>query len=114
MMNIKQLSIFVPLFIVSLVSCDNTTNDFDLLCGYFDELEKLNSQQEMTADNKFNFINDLVSKNLTEDSAARISFNAIVGYAPANGRYALYKTTTEEELNKSWQCDSMKVLLQDL
>jgi len=114
MMNIKQLSIFLPLFFVSLVSCENTTSDFDLLCGYFDALGKHNSQQEMTADDKFKFINGLVSENLIEESAARISFNAIVGYVPVDGRYALYKSTTEEVLGKSWQCDSMEALLQDL
>jgi len=112
MNNIYRL-ILLSFFFISLISCENT-NDFDLVCSYFDSLEKETIKDNMSSDKKFNYINDLISKNLSSDNPARESFNAVVGYVPAEGRYALYIDAAESTLNKSWQCESMNSLLQDL
>ncbi|MCW8935154.1 MAG: hypothetical protein OQK98_10555 [Gammaproteobacteria bacterium] len=97
----------------ALVSC-SSTNDFTTMCGYFDDLEKELQTKELSPDQKFTFINDKVINNLAEGSAARESWNAIVGYVKVEGRYALFKSAAEATIKSDWHCDSMRVLLKDI
>ncbi len=108
-MNILLRYISLVLVIGTLVSCDKT-NDFNMLCGYFDLLEKDLLNKKLTSDQKFTFINDQVTKNMSSDSAARETWNAVIGYEPGEGRYVLFKEAAEATLNNAWQCDSMQVL----
>lgn len=103
----------VVLFIGSLASCDKT-NDFTTMCGYFDVLEKDLLTNKLSSDQKFSFINDQVTKNFPTDSAARESWNAVLGFEPVEGRYALFKEAAEATLNNAWQCHSMQALLKDI
>ena len=112
-MKIILRTIAVVLFIGTLVSCDKT-NDFDVMCGYFDGLEKDLLTQKLTADQKFTIINEQVVKNLPTESSAQESWNAVLGFVPIEGRYALFKSAAEATLNKSGQCNSMQALLKDI
>ena len=111
-MNFKWLFFVLALSFTSLTSCNNT-NDFDLVCNYFDSLRKEAANNSMSPDDKYQFINDLLVKNPSPDSPAKISFNAVVGYVPSDGRYTLYIDAAESTLNKNWKCKSMNTLLQD-
>jgi len=112
-MKILLRYLALVLFIGSLVSCD-TTNDFTMLCGYFDALEKDVLTKKLNSDQKFALINDQVTKNMSANSAARESWNAVLGFEPVEGRYALFKDAAEATLNNAWQCDSMQALLKDI
>ena len=112
-MNSILRLVLLSISFISLISCDNR-NDFDLVCSYFVPLKQENTNNNLSSDEKFNYINNLISKNLSIDSPAKISFNAVIGYVPVEGRYALYIDAAESTLNKSWQCESMNTLLQDL
>lgn len=106
--------ISVPL-LLSLTACDNAgTSDFDLVCSYFSMLEKRMTVDTVTTGNKFNFINDLVDKNLTQESSARQAWRAVVSYEPATGRYELYKEAAEASLKSSWSCEPMERLYKQI
>ena len=109
-MNILQRSLVLFISIIALTSC-NKINDFDLLCGYFDNLTVENNKKEFSSEQKFQFINELVKKNISTNSPARESWQAVIGFLPAEGRYALYKEAAEVTLNKNWHCSSMQILL---
>jgi len=110
-MHYKQYFFLLTFSFLALISCDNT-NDFDQVCGYFDSLEEEIVNREMSSDDKFKFIYDHIIKNLSPDSPAKISFDAVIGYVPVEGRYALYIDAAESTLHKNWKCESMDTLLQ--
>lgn len=112
-MKILLRTITVFLFIGSLVSCDQA-DDFTMLCGYFDDLEKELQTKQLSSDQKFTFINDKVANNMPADSAARESWNAVIGFVQVEGRYTLFKNAAEATINDDWQCDSMQSLLKDI
>ncbi len=97
---------------ISLISCANT-NDFDLVCSYFDSLAKETIKSDLSSDKKFNYINNFITKNLSSDSPAKASFNAVVGYVPVESRYASYIDAAESTLDMSWKCKSMNTLLHE-
>lgn len=103
--------LFLVFSLSSLASCDNK-NDFDLVCNYFDSMQKENAVNTLSPDEQYDFINNLIIKNLSANSPATVSFNAVIGYVPVKGRYALYVDAAETTLNKKWSCPSMKTLLQ--
>ena len=99
--------------LVTLSSCSQV-NDFNLTCNYFDMLQTENKKNALNPKQKFLFIDKLVHKNLPSTSAARQTWEAIVGFVPAEGRYNLYKEAAEVTLNAKWQCSSMKILLKNI
>jgi len=108
MLLLKNTLLFVVL--VTLTSCSKV-NDFDLICGYFDKLVVENNKKELSPEQKYHFINSLVKENISSTSPAVESWNAIIAFLPAEGRYDLYKDAAEVTLNTPWQCSSMQYLL---
>lgn len=98
--------------LVTLTSCGKV-NDFDLVCGYFDKLDIKNNKKDLSPEKKYHFINNLVKKNISSNSPAVQSWNAVIAYLPSEGRYNLYKDAAEVTLKKTWQCTSMEKLLKD-
>lgn len=112
-MKIIPYFTLLVLSLIFLSACDQR-NDFDMVCGYFDMLEKEEKLADLTSLQKYNYINELISKNLSTESEARESWNAIVGYVPAEGRYSMYKEAAEASLEKPWQCESIQSILKDI
>jgi len=75
-------------------------------------MQKENSVNTLSPDEQYNFINNLLIKNLSTNSPATASFKAVIGYVPAEGRYVLYVNAAESTLKKKWACPSMKISLQ--
>jgi len=61
----------------------------------------------MTATQKYDFISELVMKELNANSAARQAWE-VIGYAVPDERYEIYQSTAEEILKSKWQCASIK------
>lgn len=105
MLLLKNTLLFVALG--TLTSCSKV-NDFDLICGYFDKLVIENNKKKLSQEQKYHFINSLIKENISSASPAVESWNAVVGFLPAEGRYNLYKDAAEATLNTPWQCSSMR------
>lgn len=94
-----------------LLGCaDNseTTNDFQAVCTYFQELEKLESVNSLTAEGRNKFIVTLIEKNIPASDAS-ISWEA-VSYAVAEQRYEIFKMGAESVLKETWDCPAMEKL----
>ena len=94
----------------SLYGCvDNEKpNDFDMVCQYFQELDKADSESAMSLEQRNKFITDRLNKNLPSSSAT-VSWEA-VSYAVPGDRYEIFKTGAEAELGKEWNCSAMEKL----
>lgn len=108
-----KLCLFIIFSSIVLTACERL-NEFDVICGYFDALDQKVKVGGVTSDQSFSFINELVSNNLSEDSTARESWVAVMGFEPVEGRYDLFKEAAEVTLGADWQCPSMKSLLKTL
>jgi hypothetical protein len=84
-------------------------NDFDKVCDYFGELQKMANEAAMTHQQRNTFIMDKISKDLPAASNARAAWEAI-GYAEAEQRYELFKSAAESVINTPWQCPAMEKL----
>ncbi len=84
------------------------TNDFQAVCTYFQELERLENVGLLTAGERNNFIVALIEKNIPA-SAASASWEA-VSYAVAEQRYEIFKMGAESELRETWSCPAMEKL----
>lgn len=85
-----------------------TKDDFQVVCEYFQELEKLENIDEMTFEDRNDFILTRIEKNIS-GSAVNVSWEA-VSYAAPEQRYEIFKMGAESELNKVWDCSSMERL----
>lgn len=110
MNKIQHLPIVVLLFL--LLSCSKS-NDFDSLCLFYNTLENESNLVNMSAKDKFEYINALVNTKLAENSDARASWYAIINLTPEM-RYQLFTEAAESSLNKSWRCDSLKNHIVDI
>ncbi len=81
--------------------------EFDQVCNYFDQLDKLSNVNSMSNTQRNDFINNKISKNLAETSNARAAWIAIDS-AVAELRYELFQSAAESVINKPWQCPSMQ------
>lgn len=105
----KYLLIGAALNIGLLGCADNSANnDFQAVCAYFQELEKLENVNALTAEQRNNFIVVRIKKNIS-DSAASISWEA-VSYAAPEQRYEIFKMGAESELKETWSCPAMEKL----
>ncbi len=110
-MNRRSFIFFAILFSTGLFGCSEklaTNNDFQAVCAYFQELEKLEDVDALTAEQRNNFIVVRIKKNIS-DSAASISWEA-VSYAAPEQRYEIFKMGAESALNETWNCPAMEKL----
>ena len=81
-------------------------SDFDNVCQYFEQLDKLADVETLSNMQRNDFIIDKIDKSLPETSNARVSWIAIDSAIP-EVRYELFKSAAESVLNKQWQCSAM-------
>lgn len=81
-------------------------SDFDNVCKYFEQLDKLADVETMSNMQRNDYIIDKINKNLPQTSNARAAWIAIDSAAP-EVRYDLFKSAAESVLNKQWQCSAM-------
>lgn len=107
MTSLKSVGIIIT---VALCGCNNNKelNDFDMVCRYFYELEKLVESEQLTSDQRNDFIMSRLDENLPA-SPARTSWEA-VSYAIPEDRYEIYKTGAESALGVDWSCRPMEKL----
>lgn len=108
-MMIRNLYILILLLFFFGCSVESGKNEFDIVCGYFEELENNSTVNTMTNLQRNDFILNRIIKNLSETSNARNAWEAI-GSAEAHQRYILFQSAAESVLNKKWHCDSMERL----
>ena len=104
MHNLKLLT-FTSLILL-LSSCSKT-NDFNTLCSYFDSLAKETSIDSMSPLDKHNFIHERVIRDLNSNSNARVSWEALVNFTPASGRYEMFIEAAKSSSHEAWECASM-------
>lgn len=105
-----RMRIFVSLFLISLVQPGFAdSNDFDKVCGYFDELSSQKSLAGLTHQERNHFIINRIQQDLQTESDARTAWEA-VSAASAKQRYFLFKSAAETVLKHAWSCPSMEKL----
>ena len=105
-MIIKTILLMSTMLSFSAFAVDN---DFDKVCGYFEQLDSILAKNKKVMNNtqQADFISQLVKKELYVNSSAREAWEVII-YAVPEERYGMYKFTAEEILKSSWQCGAMK------
>ncbi len=98
--NNKDSRSIILLSTILLYSC---SNDFDITCGYFNDLLNAPNLEEMTSNQRFSFINKKI-KNFDENSSARVLWESTA--ASPNERYDIYKFAIEDTIGKEWSCPS--------
>lgn len=110
-MNKISIILAGVLLSVGLLGCadkNKTTNDFQAVCTYFQELEKQENVNSLTAEERNKFIVARIEQNIPA-SAVSISWEA-VSYAVAEQRYEIFKMGAESELKETWDCLAMEKL----
>jgi len=103
-----RLLIF-PLVLSACISTTNQANDFDLVCHYFEALEKSPQQISLSHKERNQFIVKKINQNLDPQSDAKIAWEAI-SRAVSEQRYELFKSGAESVLKNKWECKAMKRL----
>ena len=106
-------SITLVFFICFAFSACAADNDFDIVCGIFNELQSKSDVDKLSAQQREKFIAERVTKALDNSSAARVSWEAVVAAEPSQ-RYEIFQGGAEEVLGKSWSCKSMEDLAPSL
>ncbi len=105
-------TIFLFIIILSSFSAvaHSETTDFDLICGFFNELNQTQNIKEMSPEQKADFVDTRITAKLSEGSDAKAAWAAILS-APPQQRYELFKSAAESIiLPKKWNCPAMKQL----
>lgn len=109
-MNIRYFLVLLPLSSSMLSGCNNVSeNDFDKVCGYFQQLEQLPRADTMTHIERNEFILNKISQGLQAESNARVAWEAI-SYAEKDERYSLFKSAAEDVHSSIWDCPAMEKL----
>ena len=99
--------ILVALGCILSFSVFSQGNDFDKFCRYFEMLDKDLAIKSMSDLQKTDFISELVTQNIENNSPARQIWEVII-YAVPDERYEIFQSTANELLKKNWKCYSMK------
>ena len=100
--------VFFLLYFALSFSSHAKSEDFDKVCSYFQELEKLVNVNTMTHLQHNDYILGKLN-NIPPASNARVAWEAIASAIPEQ-RYELYKSSAESVLNQKWQCSAMERL----
>lgn len=104
---IKHLSVTLFMAIAALACSPQAQhNDFDTVCSYFTQMDKLSNVDTMSNTERNNYILDAINTGLPEDSGARAAWQAIDSAAP-DQRYELFISAAESVLNEPWLCPAM-------
>lgn len=105
-----KIALIVLSFFLMLGCSLPLKNDFDIVCGYFDNLQVAMLDQEFSKSDRVNFIENEINKGLPSNSSARVAWEAIIN-AVSWQRYGLYKEAAESVLSAEWHCRSMEKLI---
>jgi hypothetical protein len=103
----KQFAQTIILFVLGINSY--IANDFDVICSFFQSLEKELSSSSMSQVQRGNYIKEKIDSALEESSPAKVAWDAISVAVPEQ-RYDLFKSGTEDALATSWECEPMRKL----
>lgn len=84
-------------------------NDFDAVCGYFQELKALPKLGSLDHSQRNDFIVSRLKSGLPESSNARAAWEAISNASPEM-RYDLFVSAANSVGNKTWSCLAMEYL----
>lgn len=102
--NIKLIVLIAALLLIS--GCDKPKKSgFDIICEHFEALEKQPSLANMSKEQRFDFINNLVEKSLSKEDHGYITWNALSTLPEA--KYEIFKLAATETTEKPWSCQSM-------
>lgn len=108
MTPLKTKSIILLSVLLIVVGCETQPTGFDLVCQYFNDLEKENGLKGMSEDERFVFIDSRIKKNLLADDYAYITWEALI-LSPEE-RYSLFSEAAKEVTKREWSCQSMQRL----
>lgn len=100
---------FIGFFLFALFvgpSAHAEKSDFDNVCQYFEQLDKLNDVGNMSNMQRNDFIINKIDKSLPQTSNARAAWLAIDSAVP-EVRYELFKSAADSVLGKQWECSAM-------
>ena len=98
-----------PFILSACVATTIQANDFDRVCHYFEALEKSPKQENLSSQERNQFILKKINQNLDPHSDAKIAWEAI-SRATSEQRYELFKSGAESALKNNWECSAMKRL----
>lgn len=96
----------ILIFNIMISSAQADESNFDYVCQYFEQLDKLATVETMSNIQRNKFILDKINRNLHQTSNARAAWMAIDS-AVADIRYELFKSAAESVINTQWQCSAM-------
>jgi len=105
-MEYKIILLILLISCFSVVACSET-NDFDRICGFFNELSQTQNIEKMSPEQKADFVNSRIAGQLSERSNAKAAWTAIQNAVP-HQRYELFKSGAESVLPYKWECAAMK------
>lgn len=108
MIPLKTKFIILLSVLLIVVGCATQPTGFDLVCQYFNDLEKENGLKGMSEDERFVFIDSRIKKNLLADDYAYITWEALI-LSPEE-RYSLFSEAAKEVTKREWSCQSMQRL----
>jgi hypothetical protein len=80
------------------------------MCIYFDQLNEALVSKKVSAVERMQFIDKIVTEELSEQNTAKQLWE-VLKYAVPDERYELFKSTAEEQLGHAWECKSMEKLI---
>jgi len=104
----KIILLFILLTNFSIVA-NSASNDFDIVCSFFNELSQTPNIEKMSPEQKADFINTRVASQLSERSDAKAAWAAVLNAVP-HQRYELFISAAESILPNKWECAAMKQL----
>ncbi len=105
--------IFLIVAILFIQSCSQKSNDFNILCQKFQELEIKENYQDLSSAEKYFWLSENLKEDIGETSNAYFAWNAISSASP-NQRYMLLKLSAEESGLKNWQCKAAKNIIAEV
>lgn len=103
----STLSIYLILLLVSACG-QNSQSGFDIVCDHFDALDKHPNLSNMSKEERFKFIDDLVEKGIPKEDYGYISWDLL--NTPPEEKYSIFSTAAQEVTGKPWSCPSMEKL----
>lgn len=110
----KNTRLKAKLLIISLISfmllgCgEQRKSSFDIVCDHFDALEKHPNLANMSKEERFDFVDNLVNQSLKPTDDAYETWKLLS--TNTKYRYSLFKDTTIEITGKPLSCPSMERL----
>lgn len=105
----KKSTFSICLILLLVSACgQNSQSGFDIVCEHFDALEKHPNLADMSKEERFDFVDNLVNQSLKPTDDAYETWKLLS--TNTKYRYSLFKDTTIEITGKPLSCPSMERL----